>query len=399
MAETKLNLNYQVDSAQFENKVGDAIETGEASDEVQDKINAKFNTSGPTGGHTHSGAVLDGEKIDYTNLTNVPTSFNPSSHNHTFGEITGDISWSQLDSLVSGTGSAETLIRSDDSRLSDSRDPNPHSHPFTDLTGDIAFTQLDAIVSTGSESDKIIAANDARLSDARTPVSHDNTYHSETYITSSGVTYENLPANGDIGTASTQVSQGDHNHNDLYYVHSTINSLLSGKADVIHTHNNEDIQNGALADNASYKNPQKRYYSFPPFGFGGWSISGNGNATVNPSSSSSGDYVIPILSIPSDSIIKEFGIYLNTTDAHDLTISLMRTNLTNGIDDVIAQMTHTTESTGYALVSTTDFTSGMDMVDRQYYHYWVLLEEASTYDVDITVSGCYVACDVEKPLP
>ena len=46
--------------------------------------------------------------------------------------------------------------------------------------------------------------------------SHNNTYHSETYITSTGVTYENLSANGDIGVASTQVSQGDHNHSGTY---------------------------------------------------------------------------------------------------------------------------------------------------------------------------------------
>lgn len=45
-----------------------------------------------------------------------------------------------------------------------------------------------------------------------TPVSHDNTYHSATYITSSGVTYENLSANSDIGTGATQVAQGDHTH-------------------------------------------------------------------------------------------------------------------------------------------------------------------------------------------
>ncbi len=41
---------------------------------------------------------------------------------------------------------------------------------------------------------------------------HSNTAHSETYITSAGVTYENLSANSDIGTGSTQVSQGDHTH-------------------------------------------------------------------------------------------------------------------------------------------------------------------------------------------
>lgn len=36
------------------------------------------------------------------------------------------------------------------------------------------------------------------------------------YIGATGVTYENLAANGDIGTLSTQVAQGDHNHDGVY---------------------------------------------------------------------------------------------------------------------------------------------------------------------------------------
>jgi hypothetical protein len=47
------------------------------------------------------------------------------------------------------------------------------------------------------------------------PASHNNDAHSVTYIAASGVTYENLSANSDIGTGSTQVSQGDHTHSYL----------------------------------------------------------------------------------------------------------------------------------------------------------------------------------------
>ena len=36
------------------------------------------------------------------------------------------------------------------------------------------------------------------------------------YITSSGVTYENLNTNGDVGTGSSQVAAGDHNHDGVY---------------------------------------------------------------------------------------------------------------------------------------------------------------------------------------
>ena len=41
---------------------------------------------------------------------------------------------------------------------------------------------------------------------------HNNTYHSETYITSASVTYETLNTNGDVGTGATQVAQGNHTH-------------------------------------------------------------------------------------------------------------------------------------------------------------------------------------------
>lgn len=64
----------------------------------------------------------------------------------------------------------------------------------------------------GSASDTVCEGNDSRLSDSRTPTSHGNEAHSSTFITGAGVTYENLSANGDIGTGSTQVSQGNHSH-------------------------------------------------------------------------------------------------------------------------------------------------------------------------------------------
>ena len=44
------------------------------------------------------------------------------------------------------------------------------------------------------------------------PASHNNDYHSETYITTSSVTYETLNGNSDVGTGSSQVAAGDHSH-------------------------------------------------------------------------------------------------------------------------------------------------------------------------------------------
>ena len=68
----------------------------------------------------------------------------------------------------------------------------------------------------GSSAGDVCQGNDSRLSDARTPTSHGNDKHSATYITSSDVTYENLSANGDVGTGSSQVAQGDHDHEGTY---------------------------------------------------------------------------------------------------------------------------------------------------------------------------------------
>ena len=47
------------------------------------------------------------------------------------------------------------------------------------------------------------------------------------YITSSSVTYETLNTNGDIGTGSDQIAQGDHNHEKMFYSYS-----VSGDIDI-----------------------------------------------------------------------------------------------------------------------------------------------------------------------
>jgi len=43
----------------------------------------------------------------------------------------------------------------------------------------------------------------------QTPANHNNTYHTETYIEADGVTYENLNADGDVGTTANTVAAGD----------------------------------------------------------------------------------------------------------------------------------------------------------------------------------------------
>lgn len=72
--------------------------------------------------------------------------------------------------------------------------------------------QKDALAGTSGSpgsANAYVTNDDSRMTDARTPTSHDNTYHSETYITSAGVTYENLDTNGDVGQVASTVAAGD----------------------------------------------------------------------------------------------------------------------------------------------------------------------------------------------
>jgi hypothetical protein len=78
----------------------------------------------------------------------------------------------------------------------------------------------------GSTATTVCEGNDTRLSDARLALLHGNERHTSVFITTSGVTYEALSANGDIGTSSSQVAQGDHthpgaSHNQLHAITST----------------------------------------------------------------------------------------------------------------------------------------------------------------------------------
>ena len=66
-------------------------------------------------------------------------------------------------------------------------------------------------------------------------------------IGAAGVTYENLAANGDIGTGAAQVSQGDHAHDDQYY---TETELDAGQLDNRYFRENEALDASAGAGDA-----------------------------------------------------------------------------------------------------------------------------------------------------
>lgn len=75
------------------------------------------------------------------------------------------------------------------------------------------FTENDAFNKNfGTAADTVCEGNDSRLSDNRTPTNHANEAHSQNFITATGVTFENLDTNGDVGASSNQVARGDHTH-------------------------------------------------------------------------------------------------------------------------------------------------------------------------------------------
>ena len=82
-------------------------------------------------------------------------------------------------------------------------------HTFIPSSG-----EKDALAGTNGtpgSGNKFVTDSDARNSNARTPTSHGNEAHSSTFITSTGVTYDNLNTNGDVGQVTGTVAAGDDN--------------------------------------------------------------------------------------------------------------------------------------------------------------------------------------------
>ena len=113
-----------------------------------------------------------------------------------FSELTGDIVYTQLDSIVdtSGVGTASMISAAvhqhtdaDGSTkighgnlsgvTSDQHHAQVHGHPFTDITGDIIYTQLDSLVDTslGGSASMISGAQHVHTdADGSTKISHAN---------------------------------------------------------------------------------------------------------------------------------------------------------------------------------------------------------------------------------
>lgn len=115
---------------------------------------------GPAGPTGPQGATGSSGASDYTQLTNKPSTFPPSSHTHTAAQITDFSSavaaaappTTDASLLTAGTLSASRLpasvVLTTDSRLSDSRTPTTHQHAVSDVTG--LQAALDGKQATGS---------------------------------------------------------------------------------------------------------------------------------------------------------------------------------------------------------------------------------------------------------
>jgi hypothetical protein len=138
---------------------------------------------------------------------------------------------------ATNTEDVRVIVLSTNTGIAQTSDHNIQSHTDTNATG----AQLNELISGGettlhTHSGTGSAFDHSELTGVTANQhhnqSHNNTDHSETYITSAGVTYENLNINGDIGTGASQVSQGNHTHGYLNNVVEDTTPQLGGDLDL-----------------------------------------------------------------------------------------------------------------------------------------------------------------------
>jgi hypothetical protein len=93
--------------------------------------------AGPQGAQGPAGAA---GTTDYTQLTNVPSTFTPAAHNQAWSTITS------TPTTLSGYGITDA-VASSDSRLTDARTPTAHVHSGADITsGTVAAARLPVVL-------------------------------------------------------------------------------------------------------------------------------------------------------------------------------------------------------------------------------------------------------------
>lgn len=98
----------------------------------------------------------------------------------------------------------------------------------------IASTDSVTIVGSGATTVSYnTATNQMTVNSVNTTYSALSEFSNDTnFITASGVTFENLSANGDIGSGASQVSAGNHNHDGVYEP-ADASILKSDEAEVV----------------------------------------------------------------------------------------------------------------------------------------------------------------------
>ena len=155
------------------------------------------------------------DSVPWSGVTDKPSTYTPSAHktSHATG---GTDALSPAD-----IGAATASHNHDGVYATAGHDHSGVYAPATHSHNDLYYTEteINALFNTstghdhdGTDSKKITWTNIDSKPSTYAPSSHDNTAHSATYITAAGVTYENLSANGDVGTGSSQVAAGNHGH-------------------------------------------------------------------------------------------------------------------------------------------------------------------------------------------
>jgi hypothetical protein len=191
--------------------------------------------------HTHLIAdVTDAATVastgSYTDLTDKPTLGSASA----------------LDAPTTGDALSTEVVKGNDSRLTNDRTPLAHTHAILDVSG--LQTALDGKASSVHPHviGDVTGLQTALDGKSDTTHTHTGVYEPANANIQSHISATNNPH----GTTATQVgayttAQVDtllsgkadtvHNHNDLYYTESEVDTLLGGKANTAHTHAISDV--------------------------------------------------------------------------------------------------------------------------------------------------------------
>lgn len=197
--------------------------------DLASRVAAEFNSVRETIGDVED--ALDNHTHIISDISNLQATLDSkaaASHTHAASDTTtGTFDIARLPIAASGVSNATTVVRADDSRLSNARPPTAHTHAIADIT------------------------NLQSLLDGKAAASHT---HGATQITSGTFDIARIPT----GTTSTTVALGNHTHTpasigaaSATHTHAiadvtNLQTTLDGKASSSHTHTAANITSGTF---------------------------------------------------------------------------------------------------------------------------------------------------------